>query len=164
MIFDPVDGAFQQSADILPVQGVVEVPQVAAQLVFFLQQIDFIPLVGDFQSGRHSGDAASDDDRLVNDRHLVFAERLDHARIGDRHPDKVFRLVRRLALLLHVNPGALVADVRHFEQVLVQAGLPHGLPEQRFMRSGGAGGHDDPVEFVLFDRIRIFAWVSCEQV
>ena len=153
MIFDPVDGAFEQSADVLSVEGVVEVPQVAAQLVFFLEQVDFIALVGDLQSGRHAGDAASDDDRFVDDRQRVFAERLDHARIGDRHPDEVFRLIRRFRLLLHVNPGALVADVRHFEQVLVQAGLPHSLPEHRFMGSGRTGGHDDPVQVVLFDRV-----------
>ena len=48
MIFDPVDGAFEQSANILLVESVVEVPQVAAELVFSLEQVDFIPLVGNF--------------------------------------------------------------------------------------------------------------------
>ena len=151
-----LNGAFKQCADVLAIQGVVEVPEVASELVFFLEEIDLIALVGNFQSRGHAGDAASDDNRFVNYRQRNFTEGLDQPRIGDRHPDQVFRLFRRFSLLLHVNPGALVADVRHFEQVLVQSGLPHRFSEHRFVGSWRTGRHDDPVQFVLLDGILDF--------
>ena len=54
-------------------------------------------------------------------------------------------------MLVHVDPGALVADVGHVVEVLVQSSVPAGLPEQGLVGPRGTGCDDDPVEVVLGD-------------
>jgi len=81
---------------------------------------------------------ASDDDRFVDDRQLVFAERLDHRAL--RSPsDKVFRFVRGFSLLLHVNQEHWSRMFAISNRYLFNPADAR-LTEQRFMCSGGTGG------------------------
>ena len=54
-------------------------------------------------------------------------------------------------MLVHVHPAALVPDVGHLEEVLVQARLPEGSPEEGLMGPRGAAGDHYPVEVVFKD-------------
>ena len=54
---------------------------------------------------------------------------------------------------MHVHPGALIADIDHFNKTFVKAGLPVCILKERFMGPGGAGGHHNAIEFVLDDSI-----------
>ena len=104
------------------------------------------PLVGQRQGGRHAGDAAADHQGRVVDRHGVLVQRQQSRRAGHGHADQVDRLVRRLAGLSGVHPGALVADVGHFQQVGIQAGIAQRVAEDRLVGPRGARGHDDAVQ------------------
>ena len=55
--------------------------------------------------------------------------------------------------LVLVHPRALVADVGHGEEVLVQPALAQRLLEEDLVRARRAGGHDQPVEPVLLDHV-----------
>jgi hypothetical protein len=48
--------------------------------------------------------------------------------------------------IVFVDPGVVVADVAHFEQVFVQPGIDQGLLEKGLVGLGGAGRHHHPVE------------------
>jgi hypothetical protein len=50
-----------------------------------------------------------------------------------------------------VHPGVLVADVGHFEQILVQARLADGLLKQRLVGARRARGHHHAVDLLLLD-------------
>ena len=45
-----------------------------------------------------------------------------------------------------MDPGILVANVGHGDEILVQPGLAEGVLEQGLMGTGAAGGHHHPVE------------------
>ena len=112
-----------------------------------------MPLVGDAERAGHAGHAAADDQRRLVDGQVELLQRLQVADAGDRHPDDVLGLLGGLFLLLGVHPGAVLADVGHVEEVLVDAGLAERVPEQRLVRSRRAGRDDHAVEPLLPDRV-----------
>ncbi len=71
-----------------------------------------------------------------------------------RHPHDVLRLLGGQLLLAAVHPRAVLADVGHVEEVLVDAAFAQRVPEQRLVRSRGAGSHDHAVETLLTDGVR----------
>ena len=148
---DLLDGLLQEVGHGDSVLLVAEVACVSSQLVLPLDEVDGVSLGGDVQSGGHSGDSSSDDGGGVGARALGSDERLEQACLGDGHPQEVLGLVGGGLVLVHVDPGALVTDVGHVEQVFVQASVPAGLPEERLVGPGCAGCDDDPVEVVLLD-------------
>ena len=109
------------------------------------------PLLGQVQRGRQAADAAADHQRVRVDGDEPPFERLEETRLGDRHPDEVPRLLRRRLGLAHVDPRALVADVRHLEQIRIEARLAKRVAEQRLVGARRARRDDDPVEAVLGD-------------
>ena len=70
-----------------------------------------------------------------------------------RHPDNVLRLARGVFLLLGVDPRAVFPNIRHVEEVLVDARFSQRVSEQRLMRPRGAGGDHDPIEPLVPDRV-----------
>ena len=147
----PLDHLRQELLRVLAVEEIPNVPRVAAQLGLALDQVDAEALVGQGQGGRHPGHAAADDQGVVIQRQRPLRERLDQAGLGHRHPHQRLGLLRGLLRLVHVDPGALVADVGHLEEVRVQAGLPERVAEQRLVRARRAGGDDHAVQPMLLD-------------
>jgi hypothetical protein len=52
-----------------------------------------------------------------------------------------------------VDPGALISNICHLEEVLIDPGLTTGFPEHRFVGSGRARSHNDTIQFMFYDRI-----------
>ena len=105
------------------------------------------------QRGLHPGEAAADDEGPVRYPHGRLVEGPDEARLGNHHAEQIFRLGRRLPGKLHMHPGALIADVGHLEEVLVEARLPDRLLEQGLVGARRTGGNHHAVESVLVDRL-----------
>ena len=72
--------------------------------------------------------------------------------LGDRHPDRLYRLLR-VCLFIFPDPGDMLPDVRHLEEIAVEARLFNGPPEGELVHAGGAGGHHDAVEPLPPDRL-----------
>ncbi len=71
--------------------------------------------------------------------------------LGNGHPHQVLGLFRGLSGLMHVDPGTLIPDIGHLEEITVEAGLPDRVLEERLMGSRSARGNNDPIQFVFFD-------------
>ena len=124
--------------------------QVAAEVIAALDEVDGVAGVGQLERGRHAGDAAADDERRRTHVHFELLERFveddaAHGRFGERHG-----LLGGCGMIL-VHPRALLADVGHLQEVLVDAGPLQRLAERRLVHARAAGGDDDTVERVLCD-------------
>ncbi len=53
-----------------------------------------------------------------------------------------------------MNPGILVADVAHFKEIFVQAGIYQCFLKKRFMGFGRAGRHHDTIQIFFLDDLR----------
>ena len=84
--------------------------------------------VGQVESGLDAGHPAADDEDVLVDLHLVGPERLELPGLGHGHLDDLPGLLgghRHVG----VDPGAVLADVGHLEEV--------GVEVRRCPRSGG---------------------------
>src|SRR5665811_1916571 len=79
---------------------------------------------------------------------------LQLAHAGYRHPHNVLCLLRGLLLLTRVNPRAVLPDVRHVEEVLVDPAFPESIPEQGLMGPGGAGADNHAIQPLVADGVR----------
>ena len=70
-----------------------------------------------------------------------------------RHAHDVLGLLGGLLLLLGVDPGAVLADVRHVEEVLVDARFAQRVAEQRLVRPRRAGGDHHAVQALVADGV-----------
>jgi hypothetical protein len=50
-----------------------------------------------------------------------------------------------------MNPGALIPDVGHFEEIAIETCLTNRVLEEGFMGSGRTRGNDDAVQPMFFD-------------
>jgi hypothetical protein len=50
-----------------------------------------------------------------------------------------------------MDPGALVPDVGHLQEVLIEAAAPEGLLEEGLMGPGRTSGDNDPVQFLFLN-------------
>ncbi len=110
-------------------------------------------LVREREGRGDAGEPPADDQDRVVDAELAGFQGLEEFGLGDRHADQVLRLLGRLLGLVHVDPGILVPDVGHLEEVAVQARLLAVLLEEPLMGPGRAGGDDDPREPLLLDHL-----------
>ncbi len=106
--------------------------------------------VGQVERGLDAGDSAADDQDVLVDLHLVGVERLELARLGHGHLDDVPGLVGGRGDV-GVDPGAVLADVGHLEEVGVEAPLVHAAPEGHLVHVRRACRHDHAVELLVFD-------------
>jgi hypothetical protein len=53
--------------------------------------------------------------------------------------------------LVHVNPGALIPDIGHLEEILIETHFPNRFLEHGFMGSRRAGGNENPVQLMFLD-------------
>ena len=129
----------------------MDVAQISAQLILLFHQIGIKALPCQRQRGSHARQSSADDQGGLFYPDRLPVERLQQAGLGQRHADQVFGFLRGLLRLVHVHPGALVADVGHLKQVGIEAGLGQRVAEQRLVRSRGAGGHHHPIQMVFGD-------------
>ena len=115
---------------------VVDAARHAAQVGGLLDQIGLEALLGQGQGAGHAGDAAADHQGGLVDRQRELLQGLQLGRPRHRHADDVLGLLRGVCLLLGVDPGAVLADVRHVEEVLVDARFAQRVAEQRLVRPG----------------------------
>ena len=148
-----VDQLCQEGLNVLSLDGEMDVFQISAQLRLLFHEEDFIALFGKFQSRRHPGHASADDQALLGNGEGLLVQGDQFLRACHRHSDQVLRLFCRLGMHVHVNPGTLIPDISHFEQVLVQPRLSNGGLEERFVGPWRTGRHDHPVEFMLRDHL-----------
>ncbi len=151
VLVDLLDGLCEEVLHSDSVLFEAEVACESSELILPLHEVHRVSLGSDVESGGHSGDSSSDDRSGVGDGDLGSDERLEETGLGDSHPEEVLRLGGGSLVLVHVNPGALVADVCHVVEVLVQSSVPAGLPEQRLVGPRCAGSDDDPVQVVIGD-------------
>ena len=154
VLVDPADQITDEGLDIQPLEGGLDAARHAAQLLLLLHQVDLEALVGETECGGHPGHAAADYEGRLVDRQLELLERLETDRPRHRHADDVLGLPGGLLLLLRVHPGAMLPDVGHVEEVLVDPSLAEGVAEQRLVGPGRASSHHHPVEPLLADGLR----------
>ncbi len=127
--FHAGDHLAHRGPEILAGRSTVEVAHVPAQLLLALHQVGREGLVGEAQCRRHPGGAATDDHRPLDDRHRLEMQGHLPPDLGHRHANEVLGLGQGSERVIPVHPRTLVADVGHFKQELVQAGLTQGFAE-----------------------------------
>ncbi len=149
----PLGQLLQIARHVPALDGGVQPVGHAAQPLLLFHQHHLVALVGDGERRVHAGHPAADHERPRVDGDDLFPQRLQGAGPGRRHADQLPGLGGRPQRGLGVHPGVLVADVGHFQQVLVAAGGLEGVHENALVGLGGAGGHHHPVEAVFGDRL-----------
>ncbi len=151
MALRALDGLGQQGLDVVAVQRAVDLADRAAQAVALFDQVDGEALLGQGQGGRHAGDAAADHQGRVVHRRAGFLQGHERGRPGRRHADQVDRLLGRRGRVARVDPGALIANIGHLQQVGIEPRIAKRVAEDRLVRPRRTGGDHDPVQPVLGD-------------
>ena len=138
---------------VRPFQRGAQLAEIASELGFGLDQVHVEPLVADRQSGRHTRQSASDHQRRGNHGGLPRLERPQVPCPRHGHAHECDGLFGGRGAVLAVNPGALVADIGHGEEVLVEPRDPQRFLEQRLVRSRRARGHHQAVEAMFADEV-----------
>ena len=149
----PVHQVAQQPLGILPFGDVIDVTQVPTQFRLPLYKSHAISGVGDGEGCGHPGDPPTDHQRAAHRLHRQFVDRLRHPHAGHRHPHQFLRLPRGPLRIVHMAPGAVLADVDHLQEVRVQPCLPHHLLEQRLMGPMATRSNHHPVEPLFGDSL-----------
>ena len=87
----------------------------------------------------------------VVDAHGDIVQGPEQPGLGHRHVHQVLTLPGGQLRLVLVDPGALVADVGHLEQILVETGGAQHFLEDGLVGGGAAGRHHHPVQVVFPD-------------
>jgi len=131
----------------------VDPTQQAAKLCLPFHQDHFHPHVRQRPGGRQPGHPAANDYRPAHQGRLDVLRRFEEPGLGHRHPDQVFGLHHGQVPILRVNPGTLIPDVGHLEQILIQPRLGARALEERHMGARRTGRHHDAGEPMFLDGI-----------
>ena len=129
----------------------MKVPGLAAQSIRFFDQIGMIPLLRHVPGCCHTGNTAPDHQNRLGDPHGRFRQRLQETGLGHRHSHNIFRFLRGPVRVVFMNPGTLVPDVSHLEQVLVDPCVDQRLLKQRLVGLGRTRRHHHTVQSMLLD-------------
>ena len=136
MVTHPVNQIIQVGFHGFSLPGGPQFVRHSAQHIAPLYQIDLEALVGNAQRRLHTGNPTAYHHHLLDHLQPDLMQGFDIGGFGHGHSDQVLGFGRCPFRIVHVNPGVLVTNVGHFEQVLVQTRIPDCLLEQRLMRSG----------------------------
>ncbi len=131
-------------------EGLVQLGHDPADRGLLLHDGDLETGVGQIECRLDAGHPAADDEDVLVDVDLVRIEGLEQAGLGHRHLDDVPGLLGRDGHV-GVDPGAVLPDVGHLEEVGVEAAVLAAAPEGHLVHVGRAGGHDHPVELLVLD-------------
>jgi hypothetical protein len=126
-------------------------PQVPTQLAFLFYHVNWKTLFRQGQCSCHPSCPASNHQSSALDWQLQGVLRLSRCGASNSHMHKLFRFTGGFLIILRVHPGALVADVGHFEQIWIQAGGADAVLEERLVSERGAAGDHHPVKIMFFD-------------
>ncbi len=137
-------------------KGFVELEHVAAHGRLAFHQVDGVTGVADIQGGLHAGDAATHDHDVGMDVHGPCFQHLVEIYAVDGTGGQGLGLAGGL-IFIFGDPGYLLANRGHLEEVGVQPGALAGALKSFFVEPGRAGGHHHPVEAispdVVFDHL-----------
>ena len=150
---DPGHHFGQMGLDVFSSPGPIEAVGLTTQLIGAFHQMGVIPLAGQAQGSRHAGDTAADNQRGLADGEFGFGQRFFQHDLVDGHAHQIHGFLGGDIGIVFVDPGILVADVDHFEQVFVQAGIHQGFLEEGLVGLGRTGGHHHPVEAFFADDV-----------
>jgi hypothetical protein len=145
------DALRERFLDVLAPRGRPEHSRGSAQLGRFFDQMDRNALTGEFEGGAHPGKPCPDHQGRGDHGEPGLVKGRELGDLGHGHAHLVHGPSRGRLGVGGVDPRALVADVGHLQEVLVQPGGLQRFPEERLVRPGCAGGDNDPVQPVLVD-------------
>ena len=108
--------------------------------------------VSDVQGGLDAGDPAADDQCFASHGNLDRFQGSIVADFGRGDPDQIHRLGRG-AGPFGMDPRAVFADVRHLDQVRIQARMLRRFAERLQVHVRRAGGDHDAIQSLAGDRI-----------
>jgi len=135
MFIDLADEIVEVGLHIHAFQRVVKSARHASQVGGFLQQVNLKSLLGHVERAGHAGHTAADDQNRFVDRQFDFLQRLQQRRSRHGHADDVFCLRGSFVLFAGMNPGAMFPDIRHIQEVLIDAAFTQRVAEQRLVRA-----------------------------
>ena len=151
VVGDLVDQGVQAGPHQAAAPGGVQFQGVAPQAVLSFHQVHLITLVGQGQGGGHAADPAADHQGPLVDAHRDVLQGLEQAGFGHAHVHQVLAFRRGPIRFILVHPGALVANIGHLKEILVEAGAAQHILEDGLVGGGAAGRHHHPVQVVLGD-------------
>ncbi len=143
--------ALQEAPHIYALQSRCDLPQVPAQPVLFFNEGHVAALLCEAQRHGDPGYSAAYDEAALCDRDGGLLKRFDASRIRNSHAHQDLGLFCGLFLFLYVDPGTLVPDIGHLEEILVQTGISDERSEKGLVGPRGARSHHNPVQAVFFD-------------
>ena len=136
-------------------EGLVQLSHAAADGGVLFYQEDVVSGVSNGQRRLDAGDTSAHHQRDRCDRHLALGQRLLAGYATDCAGDEGLGLGSTYGLVLR-NPGAMLADVSHRQQVGVEPGLGQRSAEGRLVQAWGTRGHDDAIQpkfgYIMCDR------------
>ncbi len=110
-------------------------------------------LVGDGKRTGHARQTAANHQRRLVDRQVELLQGLQHGRSRHRHAGDVLGLLGGGLFFLGMAPGAMLPDIGHVVEILIDARFTKGVPEQRLQGPGAAGRHNHPIEPFFRNRV-----------
>ncbi|EKD37264.1 MAG: hypothetical protein ACD_75C01193G0002 [uncultured bacterium] len=139
------DGIREKRLDVIAFQISPNIFKQSAQGFVPLDQMHAIALVAERQGCGHPGNAAANNQSRMGNPHRGGAYRHQPFGFGNHHIDDFDCLLRRILVVMHMTPGALLPDIGQLEQKLIQPHLANGILEERGMGTRRTGGNDDAV-------------------
>ena len=122
----------------------------AADGRIFFHKDDLLSAVCNIQRRLNSGNAAADNERGFRDRNFDRIQRLIALDFFNHHRHEVDGFIGG-GISFGMNPGTMLAQVRHFAEERIQSHLRTCFSESRFMHAGRTCGDYNSVEFLFFD-------------
>ena len=147
----PLDQFFQISFHIRAFDGSGKTVGHAPQFVFLFNQNHREPLVCKTQCGIHPGHPATDNQCSLNDRNLLFMQRMECGGTGHRHFHQMFGFSGGFFRDIGMDPGILIPDIGHLKEVFVNTAGFEGIHEYSLVGFGRARRNHDPIESVFLN-------------
>ncbi len=96
-----------------------ELEGIPTQVLTLLNQIGFKPLIGQIEGCGQTGQTPADHQGLLDHIKGYFIQRFQKMGPGHGHPDQVFGFFRGQGRIILMNPGTLIANIGHLEEIFI---------------------------------------------